>query len=76
MSDDEVLARLDAETSRPWLHDLRTDQLVSRARGTADSYAHIRLADESGVVGELLDLVVAVTERLASTDSSNGGDRG
>lgn len=76
MSDDNLLARLDAETSRPWLRDLRTDQLVSRARGTAESYAHIRLADESGVVGELLDLLGAVTDRLASTAPSTSGING
>lgn len=69
MSDDEVLARLDAETSRPWLRDLRTDHLILRAREATDTYSHIRLADTSGVVAELLDLLTATTDRLASLDA-------
>lgn len=75
MSDDEMLARLDAETSRPWLGDLRTDTLVTRARIAVDGYSHLRLYDKSGVIGELVDLLQAVTERL-SADSGQGADRG
>lgn len=65
-TDDDLLriAELDRELSRPWLADLRTESLIESARNAVGQYGAIRAVDRSGVVGELLDLLEAVTDRL------------
>lgn len=72
MADDELLAQLDAEVSRPWLSDLRTDALIRQARYVADASQQIRVVDGSGVVGELLDLVGALADRLEHISPDSG----
>ncbi len=72
MADDDLLARLDAELSRPWLTDLRTDALIRQARYVADASQQIRVLDGSGVVGELLDLVTALCDRIERISADSG----
>ena len=69
-NDEERIAEMDHELSRPWLKDLRTKSLMESASHTVGQYGTIRAVDRSGVVGELLDLLEAVTARLsAMTDA-------
>lgn len=65
--DDAVIARLDTELSRPWLTNLRTGSLIRAARERVSEYEQVRIADASGIVGELLDLLAATTDRLEAT---------
>ena len=63
---EERSAEMDRELSRPWLKDLRTKSLMESASHAVRQYGTIRAVDKSGVVGELLDLLEAVTARLSA----------
>ena len=63
---EERIAEMDRELSRPWLKDLRTKSLMESASHAVRQYGTIRAVDKSGVVGELLDLLEAVTARLSA----------
>lgn len=64
--DEERIAEMDRELSRPWLKDLRTKSLMESASHAVRQYGTIRAVDRSGVAGELLDLLEAVTARLSA----------
>lgn len=65
MDDDEVIARLDRQIERPWIRDMKTETLITQSRNATSTYQLIRVSDQSGIVGELLDLLEEVTHRLA-----------
>ena len=74
MEDDDLqIAEMDRELSRPWLNDLRTGSLIESARNAVSQYGVIRAVDRSGVVGELLDLLEAVTARLSAGAGFDAG---